>query len=606
MTASDVSIRLSVQDGEIVRRALLNIGKDGEQALSRIETSSVRATKATAGLGRAANDAVPHYRRFGGAAQQAGYQIGDFAVQVAGGQSALVALTQQGAQLLGFFGPWGAVLGAAAAVAGALAIAFWDTGDAAKDAEEAVKEYETAIKSAETLIKRLNDQSKDSADLLREERAEILKTAKERVFAAQQALSIERELFRQKQASMAIPGIGTSQDESLGAVGGEYDRQKLQDYVNALGAAEQEFNKLASRITSAIEANEKFKASQEAGKEADKSAKEAERHAESVRKVVDALDAERVAITLSDREKAISNALRRASGDLSEQEAGQIRAAAGALYDYQQRVTDLNDALDREQKVMSEGAKVREQTRTEQEKYNAELERLSELRRAGAIDEETYGRAAAQAANNLSAAQERLRKQQEKLNEVGRGFGRAFSSAFEDAAISGEKFGDVLKSLEQDIARVILRASVTGPLESAIGGIDFGGIFGSLFGGGAPTSGPGISYPAGSTFADGGIMTSKGKLPLRQYSGGGIANTPQLAMFGEGAVPEAYVPVPSGKIPVELNGAGESFTYAPSIMVDATGSKLSRDEIRAIVQSAVDGSVAKVRDIQKRKGNARI
>lgn len=57
-------------------------------------------------------------------------------------------------------------------------------------------------------------------------------------------------------------------------------------------------------------------------------------------------------------------------------------------------------------------------------------------------------------------------------------------------------------------------------------------------------------------FADGGIMTSRGPVPLRKYSSGGIATSPQLAMFGEGSVPEAYVPVPSGRIPVELRGGG--------------------------------------------------
>lgn len=44
--------------------------------------------------------------------QQAGYQIQDFVVQVQGGQSALVALSQQGSQLLGVFGAGGAVAGA--------------------------------------------------------------------------------------------------------------------------------------------------------------------------------------------------------------------------------------------------------------------------------------------------------------------------------------------------------------------------------------------------------------------------------------------------------------------------------------------------------------
>lgn len=54
-------------------------------------------------------------RSFGGlqnALRQSGYQVQDFVVQVQGGQSALVALSQQGSQLLGVFGAGGAVAGA--------------------------------------------------------------------------------------------------------------------------------------------------------------------------------------------------------------------------------------------------------------------------------------------------------------------------------------------------------------------------------------------------------------------------------------------------------------------------------------------------------------
>jgi hypothetical protein len=53
--------------------------------------------------------------------QQAGYQFQDFAVQIQGGTNAFVALGQQGSQLLGVFGPAGAVLGAFLAVGTAIA-----------------------------------------------------------------------------------------------------------------------------------------------------------------------------------------------------------------------------------------------------------------------------------------------------------------------------------------------------------------------------------------------------------------------------------------------------------------------------------------------------
>lgn len=57
-------------------------------------------------------------------------------------------------------------------------------------------------------------------------------------------------------------------------------------------------------------------------------------------------------------------------------------------------------------------------------------------------------------------------------------------------------------------------------------------------------------------FADGGIMTSAGPLPLHKYAMGGVASSPQLALFGEGRTPEAYVPLPDGRnIPVKMQGA---------------------------------------------------
>lgn len=79
--------------------------------------------------------------------QQAGYQIQDFIVQVQGGQSALVAFSQQGSQLAGAFGPGGAVFGAVIALGsvliGSLSAALGSTKD----------EMEQLKTAAETLNK---------------------------------------------------------------------------------------------------------------------------------------------------------------------------------------------------------------------------------------------------------------------------------------------------------------------------------------------------------------------------------------------------------------------------------------------------------------------
>ena len=66
--------------------------------------------------------------------QQAGYQVGDFAVQLQGGTNAAVALGQQGSQLLGIFGPAGAIAGAGLAIATAIVAPLIDAKDAADEA----------------------------------------------------------------------------------------------------------------------------------------------------------------------------------------------------------------------------------------------------------------------------------------------------------------------------------------------------------------------------------------------------------------------------------------------------------------------------------------
>ncbi|MEQ5793118.1 hypothetical protein LZ686_00520 [Paracoccus sp. NFXS7] len=104
-----------------------------------------RAHMGTTALTRTTGPVVANFRRFGPQIQQAGYQFGDFAVQVGAGTSAMQAAGQQAPQLLGAFGPMGAVLGLVAAVAFPLANAFLGMGKEADSLEDKVKALEGAI-----------------------------------------------------------------------------------------------------------------------------------------------------------------------------------------------------------------------------------------------------------------------------------------------------------------------------------------------------------------------------------------------------------------------------------------------------------------------------
>lgn len=104
-----------------------------------------RALAGTTALTRSTGPVVSNFRRFGPQIQQAGYQFGDFAVQVGAGTSAMQAAGQQAPQLLGAFGPLGAMLGLVAAVAFPLANAFLGMGKEAESLEDKVKALEGAI-----------------------------------------------------------------------------------------------------------------------------------------------------------------------------------------------------------------------------------------------------------------------------------------------------------------------------------------------------------------------------------------------------------------------------------------------------------------------------
>lgn len=98
---------------------LLQGGRQASRTLTDLESSvneNINTFKKLdtqlSSTAKAVNEATNSSGKFRSTFQQAGYQIQDFIVQVQGGQSALVAFSQQGSQLAGAFGPAGAVVGA--------------------------------------------------------------------------------------------------------------------------------------------------------------------------------------------------------------------------------------------------------------------------------------------------------------------------------------------------------------------------------------------------------------------------------------------------------------------------------------------------------------
>ena len=110
-----------------------------------------------------------------------------------------------------------------------------------------------------------------------------------------------------------------------------------------------------------------------------------------------------------------------------------------------------------------------------------------------ALDEtaEAYKRFRSQVLGSIEE-QQRIQRELAPLINTAEQFGETISSAFEEAIIEGKRFGDVLKSLAQDLTRILLRNFVTNPLADAITGALRGISFGGSSGGGfAPGEAPG-------------------------------------------------------------------------------------------------------------------
>jgi hypothetical protein len=153
--------------------------KEIDQALHRNVISSDEAAKATATLKREFNQftsglatggnqfakfnveaykANQRTKRFASVGlQQAGYQVGDFAVQLQGGTNIAVAFGQQMSQLLGIFGAGGAIAGAGVAIATAFIAPLIDAKKNAKGFNDTLDTIGSTISSMESLGDTLRD-----------------------------------------------------------------------------------------------------------------------------------------------------------------------------------------------------------------------------------------------------------------------------------------------------------------------------------------------------------------------------------------------------------------------------------------------------------------
>jgi len=194
------------------------------------------------------------------------------------------------------------------------------------------------------------------------------------------------------------------------------------------------------------------------------------------------------------------------------------------------------------------------------EKQRADMMKLAEGFQTGAFGNpesmaamQLYGEAASAMLGNLGGDVKEVESDFASL-------GATFSSSLEDAIVNGNGLRSVIQGLGQDILKITVRKTITEPIGNALTGAFSGFSLSKLFG-----------------FADGGVMTGRGPLPLRAYASGGVASSPQLAMYGEGSTPEAFVPLPDGRsIPVTMKGGAQAVNI---VIHNTIGSIASQSDV---------------------------
>jgi len=219
-------------NGELAKQAkqLSRLGGSYNKANSEVRRYAASLRKATDDqirMTQATNMAGKSTNRFGMYAQQVGYQVGDFFVQVQSGTSALVAFGQQGTQLAGLLpGVAGAVVGISLSIGTMLLRSFMDVNDASDTASAKLKTFEENLKSAKEEVQDLRNE----LILLSSGFASVSEmTLSEAVDKATDKLGDARRKLEEATAGAALIGQGAAGGIDLFSLFGASSADKVAD-----------------------------------------------------------------------------------------------------------------------------------------------------------------------------------------------------------------------------------------------------------------------------------------------------------------------------------------------------------------------------------------
>lgn len=295
------------------------------------------------------------------------------------------------------------------------------------------------------------------------------------------------------------------------------DEQQRKSAEDRLKRLEEEQRKREEYAAALRKQAEERSAQEEAARQAETRARTLAAQAEAQRKAeADAIRGLELQIALvgkaSEEERVLAEVRQGAYAGYSE-------ATQTRLIELAREKDGVNELLEAEQervrqqeKLAAEVSAIFESTRTPQEEYIAETQRLNELLDAGAFDEaaggmETYWRAVQQAAERLPELNDQLEETRDSMSVFAEQAGRNIQDAFADFLFDPFDKGlkGMLESFAVTLRRMVAEAAAAQLLQS-LGGATagstnpFGQAVNALFGGTRDSGGrgyPGMAYAIG-------------------------------------------------------------------------------------------------------------
>lgn len=548
---------------------LIRLQVEAGQAIRQMETAS----KSVSNLTTAANQSQRPMAQMQQNVRNLSFQLTDFAVQVQGGQSAMLAFSQQAPQLLGAFGAVGAAVGLIAALTPAVITGFQtltkDSNtlqDSLKGAEEAFKNLKSSFdftnrKSLDPLIEQYKEANQETRNLILSNLE--LNVAIAKVASNDLKVSLGNSIqegidqlgfFRRRWIEVQDliknrPALGDARsyeikpEETL-RIGFGIDQsqldtiKQLQEDFNSAKLSATDFFASVSKVYLATEKPTKdFTAWVQGLQKATKAQRELEMATKEYEAALERLRQGNTATVKSE-----------------EQAQKEWEKASDKEID---QITKQFEALEKlRQQRLKEADSLRAATNPLQA-YAIALEKARVLLNDNIISQQEFNNAVFRAETVLANS-----------NKLVNGLGDALSNAFSGAIIGGKSFSQVMNGLANDIQAAIVKIMIIEPLIrqlklSMVGS----GLF--SFGPGSSTtptsSGPTPGYEGlyiAGTAANGKVVSS-GRMTA--FANGGIVNGPTIFPMANGAGlmgeagPEAIMPLKrgaDGKLGVSGGGGG--------------------------------------------------